>query len=373
MKPVVAIAISGGVDSLVAAYLLKAQGCQPQGIHFITGFESTENHAQRSMQNPAAPEMRLTDCRQARGDFSTHPVMRIGKQLDIPIHFVDCSDVFRATVVDYFCHTYAAGRTPNPCLVCNPAIKFGAVLAYAQKIGATALATGHYAQVKQDKNGHYHLLKGVDARKDQSYFLSFLTPSQLARAMFPLGNMTKESVRELAHKNRLSPSVREESQDICFIRGQSYGEFLSRWGNVDHEPGPIADVHGNIIGEHPGLHLFTIGQRKGINCPASEPYYVLRINPAQNRLTVGFRQHLAADSCRVDNINWIQPPDGSRFEAETRLRYRHQAAPSTIVPHDDGRIARVNFRAPQTAVTPGQGAVFYRGQEVLGGGWITHE
>lgn len=373
MKPVVAIAISGGIDSLVAAYLLKCQGWQPLGIHFITGFESTENHLTQSRRDKDAPKTRPLDCREASGDFSAHPVMRVGEQLNIPIHFVDCSDVFRSTVVDYFCRAYAMGRTPNPCLVCNPAIKFGAVLAYARKIGANALATGHYAQVKQDKNGSYHLLRGVDAHKDQSYFLSFLTPSQLARAMFPLGGMTKESVRELGHKTGLVPAVREESQDICFIRGQSYGEFLSRWGNLDHAPGPIEDAEGNIIGEHPGLHLFTIGQRKGINCPASEPYYVIRISPALNRLTVGFRHHLAADSCRVDNINWIQPPLSSPFEVETRLRYRHQAAPSTILPQDGGRVARVRFHMPQTAVTPGQGAVFYRGEEVLGGGWIAHE
>jgi tRNA-uridine 2-sulfurtransferase len=357
MKPVIAIAVSGGIDSLVAAYLLKKQGWQTFGLHFITGFEPSPGVETEPLPSTAPLNAR------------NHPVMHIAEQLDIPVYLVDCGRDFTTEVVGYFCRMYATGRTPNPCLVCNPKIKFGYLLDIAIKKGASALATGHYARIEKDENARAHLLKGADPAKDQSYFLAFLNQYQLSRAVFPLHDMTKDAVKTLAAELNLQPVERDESQDICFIKGQSYGDFLSRWGKLESKPGLIEDMTGTIIGEHRGLHRFTIGQRKGINCPAPTPYYVVRINPAENRLTVGTKKDLVSSECRVGAINWIQEPTASIIEAHTRLRYRHKAAPASIQIESDHR-ATVRFHSPQSAVTPGQGAVFYAGDEVLGGGWI---
>jgi tRNA-uridine 2-sulfurtransferase len=354
MKPVIAIAVSGGIDSLVAAYLLREQGWQTFGLHFITGFETPQG----GETNPSNST-----------DFSNHPVMRIGEQLDMPVYLVDCRSIFTSEVVGYFCRTYAEGRTPNPCLVCNPKIKYGYLLDVAMKKGASALATGHYARISKGPDSRYQLLKGADAEKDQSYFLAFLNQTQLSRAVFPLHNMTKEAVRAIAAEKRLHPVTQDESQDICFIKGQCYGDFLNRWGKLESDPGLIEDMNGTVIGEHKGLHLFTIGQRRGINCPAPSPYYVVRINPAENRLTVGAKKDLVTNECRVNSINWIREPNAPVIEAQTRLRYRHKAAPASIIIEGNHR-ARVQFHSPESAVTPGQGAVFYDEDEVLGGGWI---
>ncbi|MDM8553090.1 tRNA 2-thiouridine(34) synthase MnmA [Desulfobacterales bacterium HSG2] len=338
---ITAIAISGGIDSLVSAYLLKKQGHKVFGIHFLTGYES--------------------------GD--PYQIRNIADQIGISVKVRDCSTEFRSEVVDYFTQTYQAGRTPNPCLVCNPSIKFGTILAAARESGASRLATGHYARVTKDDSGRCHLLRGIDPEKDQSYFLAFLSQEQLTAACFPLGNMTKSEVRKLAAKKGLHPEVKEESQDVCFIKGCSYGEFLARHQELAPKPGPIQDVNGRILGEHKGLHLFTIGQRRGINCPASEPYYVTRIDTEQNRLVVGFKKDLLSSECRVAGINWIARKPASPIKVHTRLRHRHKAAPSTLFPIDNN-LAVVRFETPQSAITPGQGAVFYRGEEVLGGGWI---
>jgi tRNA-uridine 2-sulfurtransferase len=360
MNPVIAIAVSGGIDSLVAAYLLKKQGWQPFGLHFITGFETgrgAEMDSSRSIDIPAPP------------DTANHPVMRIGEQLDMPIYLVDLRGVFTSEVVGYFCRTYAEGQTPNPCLVCNAKIKFGYLLDVAVKKGASSLATGHYARIRKGPDSRYQLLKGADTAKDQSYFLAFLNQTQLSRAVFPLHNMTKEAVRAIATENKLHPVTRNESQDICFVTGRCYGDFLNRWGKLESKPGLIEDMKGTVIGEHKGLHLFTIGQRRGINCPAAAPYYVVRIDPVQNRLIVGTKKDLFSSECRVNAINWHREPIAPVFETQTRLRYRHKAAPASIIIEADHR-ATVRFHSPQSAVTPGQGAVFYEGDEVIGGGWI---
>ncbi len=335
----ISIAISGGIDSLMAAFLLKEKGQQVFGIHFLTGY---------ALEPPGQIEA-------------------TGEQLGIPIKMADCRRAFQSKVVSYFTRTYQAGRTPNPCLVCNPAIKFGTVLAIARELGASCLGTGHYARISKDEQGRCHLLKGADPKKDQSYFLAFLSQEQLARACFPLGEMKKSEVKVLAQEKGLRPVVRE-SQDVCFVRG-NYGEFLIRQGGFDPKPGPIEDEGGRLLGHHQGLHLFTIGQRRGIHCPAPEPYYVVRIDRERNRLVVGFRTALLSSECRVTGINWINAPATSPIQVQTRVRYRHQAAPSTLFPADDCT-ALIRFEEAQTAITPGQGAVFYNGDEVLGGGWI---
>lgn len=340
----VAIAVSGGIDSMVCAYLLKQQHSDVLGLHFVTGYE-----------NPAKP--------------IASRVVDLFRRMEIPVVVVDLRHVFRQQVVDYFCTAYLMGRTPNPCLVCNPMIKFGALLDEAKRHGASRLATGHYARVTVDAKGHCRLQKGVDRIKDQSYFLARLTQDQLAKAVFPLGGWTKSEVKALAEQKGLQPIGTAESQDVCFIHDASYIPFLIAHTGVRPEPGAIVDTQGLPVGTHNGLHGFTIGQRRGINCPASQAYYVVRKDVCRNRLVVGHKDQLYADGCKVIDMNWINgAPDGPS-PIDVRIRYRHRAVPATLVPAGQD-IAMVTFDEPQAAVTPGQGAVFYRGDEVLGGGWI---
>ena len=352
MRPLTAIALSGGIDSLMAAHLLKEKGHNVIGVHFVTGYE-----------DPSPDNGQSTHLRKS------HKIFSIAKQLGIDIKILDCSIEFKKNVVNYFIRTYEAGQTPNPCMVCNPSIKFGTVYDFARKLGASALATGHYARINLDKTGKFHLYKGVDPKKDQSYFLARLTQQHLAGACFPLGTMTKSDVVKLAGDKGLRPIKRKESQDVCFIRDNNYGAFLAQQQEFEPIPGPIKDLSGNVLGEHKGLHLFTIGQRRGINCPASEPYYVVNMDTRENILTVGFKKNLLASECRVNNINWIQEIPGHPIKVYTRLRYRHKAAASKLFPANE-KTAMVRFERPQSAITPGQCAVFYRDDEVLGGGWI---
>ncbi len=351
MKPITAVAISGGVDSLMTACLLKEQGHQVFGIHFITGFETDSCFIQ------------------GRTESDQHPIFGIGNQLSIPVEIVDIRSEFQANIVDYFTRTYQRGQTPNPCMRCNPTIKFGIILSLAQRRGAQKLATGHYAVIKKDHTGSYHLFKGEDRRKEQSYFLARLTADQLACALFPLGTMRKAQIKAMAAQRGLHPVTRGESQDVCFIRDNSYGGFLKNQDGFKPQPGLIEDMSGKIIGQHEGLHLFTIGQRRGINCPAAASYYVIRLDVQRNRLIVGAKQDLLSSECRVDRINWIGDAPESPKELYVRVRYRSQEVAATILPVEKDT-AVVRFKAPQAAITPGQGAVFYRGDEVLGGGWI---
>lgn len=345
MKPTVAIAMSGGIDSLVSAYLLKEEGYRVFGVHFTTGFER---------QHPDESGVSMAD---------------LASQVGIDVHTLDFHDLFRRSVVDYFIQTYRKGNTPNPCLICNPVVKFGELLRIARGMGADLLATGHYARVLRDDSAQPRLLKGVDGRKDQSYFLGFLTREQLSRACFPLGSWTKKEVTSFGEDKGLVPLSRAESQDICFIREGNYGEFLLKFGGICPAPGPIVTLEGEVIGEHRGLHMFTVGQRRGINCPSSEPYYVVRLDTKKNSLVVGRERDLASDNCQVDHLNWIGPPPEKPFVSKVRLRYRHQAVQSRITPIGSGK-AKVDFSAPQKAPTPGQGAVFYVKDEVLGAGII---
>lgn len=342
-----AVAISGGIDSLVSAHLLQKAGHEIVGLHFLTGFED--------------PGLK---------DVAAHPIHGIARQLDIPIQILDLADVFRRTVVAYFGATYRAGRTPNPCLFCNPLIKFGHLWSHAKRLGADGLATGHYARVIQDRDGRPHLLRGRDRQKDQSYFLARLSPDQLSRTHFPLGERCKADVRRLAAVAGLTPLNTNESQDVCFIRENTYGRFLAENDGLIPKPGPIVNLRGEVIGRHRGLHLFTIGQRRGIDCPAAEPYYVVRIEPEDNRLVVGSSRDLESSECRVADINWINRPVDFPADVQVKIRYRHQAAAASLTPWDDEALIRIRFHAPQKAITPGQGAVFYDGDEVLGGGWI---
>jgi tRNA-specific 2-thiouridylase len=342
MKPTVAVAISGGVDSLMAACLLKEKGHPVVGYHFLTGFEGE------------------------RRDIGS-----IAAQLDIPLHIVDLTEAFERQVVRYFLQTYLAGKTPNPCLKCNPTIKFGLLFDQVRSHGVNDLATGHYARVV--KNDHppddIHLLKGIDRHKDQSYFLAFLTRRQLSRTHFPLGDFEKEHVKKMAAEKGLVSATKKESQDVCFIKESTYAQFLARHTGAKPGPGDIVDLNGRKLGQHAGLHLFTVGQRRGINCPSAEPYYVLRLDAKTNRLVVGHKEDTLASGCLVEKVNWIQPEPTSPIRADTRVRYRHSAAASTLLPQAGNRV-EIIFDKPQSSIAPGQGAVFYAGDEVIGGGII---
>ncbi|MBW1697472.1 MAG: tRNA 2-thiouridine(34) synthase MnmA [Deltaproteobacteria bacterium] len=360
MKKKIAIALSGGVDSTVAAYLLKRQGCEVIGIHFITGYGPVGERA---------GVLEGTDDFSAAREAALRQLLPIAKIIDIPIEVIDIRCEFEETIVAYFVRTYQAGRTPNPCIVCNPLIKFGFLFKAAQKLGATALATGHYASVIRDETGRFHLFKGVDPEKEQSYFLSRLEKNHLSRARFPLAKMTKPQVIQIAKEKGFLTFVKKESQNICFVGQKPYARFLIQKAGIKPKPGPIVDMKGHRIGEHMGVHLFTIGQRRGINCPAEKPFYVVRIDTRNNRLVVGDKKDLLAWECKVEDIRWIQDPPSSPVTVETKVRYRHKAAPCILIPIDK-KSALIRFKKPQSAVTPGQCAAFYSGEEVLGSGWI---
>jgi tRNA-specific 2-thiouridylase len=357
MTEVVAISLSGGVDSLAAGHLLKNQGKELIAVHFVTGYESGSKPFPDFSSGPdpvAAARDRIAP---------------LAEKLGAPLRIIDIRSEFKDTVVRYFTETYASGKTPNPCLVCNPVIKFGTILHQVQSMGAQRLATGHYARIRIEADGTIRLLRGRDAEKEQSYFLAFLTPEKLRYALFPLGDWHKTDVIAMAQENGLRPALSRESQDICFIPDTGYADFLAAQAGFDSGPGPIEHVNGRLIGEHQGLFRYTVGQRRGINIPASEPYYVVRLDPGKNRLVVGHRKDLEATTCRVENVRWLGPVPTGPIRAHTRVRYRHQAAASRLVLLD-AETLDVRFDTPQSAITPGQGAVFYREDEVLGAGFI---
>lgn len=361
MKPTAAIAISGGIDSLVAAHLLRQAGHPIIGLHFVTGFEAW---MPPSGETPSTAAL-VTMAKERMGPIEA--------QLQAPLEVVDLRQSFQDRVVDYFTRAYAAGLTPNPCLVCNPAIKFGRLLAHARSLGAAVLATGHYARIVPDTRGNPQLYRGLDATKDQSYFLARLTPDQLSRAHFPLGALTKADTRRMAAEAGLQPLAEKESQDICFIHDGAYSDFLSSQPGFCATPGPVVDTAGRRLGTHQGLHRHTVGQRRGLGIPGPAPYYVVRLEPQTNRLVVGTKEKLYRRRCRVEGINWVAPPAteplAKPLAVAVRIRYRHQAVPARLMPTEN-RGAEILFAEPQAAVTPGQGAVFYDGDRVLGGGWI---
>jgi len=354
MKKTVAVALSGGLDSAIAAALLKEQGYKVIGVHFLTGYEGP-------FEAPFPP--RPPALLQAKAQRAAH-------QIGIPLEVLDCRQPFRREVVDYFVDTYRSGQTPNPCVVCNERIKFGFVLEHAKALGASALVTGHYARIGREEGGELSLLRGMDHGKDQSYFLARLTQRQLSQAILPLGSYTKDQVRDMARVQGLTAFVEGESQDLCFIRQPSYQAFLCNLAEFVRKPGAIVNSRGDVLGTHQGLHAYTIGQRRGIGIPGPEPYYVVRLDNEQNRLIVGTESELARKACVVVDINWINArvPD-KPMSVHTRIRYRHRQAASVMTPLDSHR-AKVVFSKPQFAITPGQAAVFYQGERVLGGGWI---
>lgn len=344
----IAVAMSGGVDSTVVAALLQEQGYQVSGLTMRVWDVSPLADG----QDPP----HVTDARRAAA------------HLDIPLHVIDLRDAFRQQVVGPFCDAYHAGRTPNPCVLCNRVFKFRRLIDEADRIGADALATGHYARILDD-GGARLLAKGASLPKDQSYFLFTLTQSQLEKVVFPLGGMDKNEVR--AHADRLGLHVAQkgDSQDICFIPDGDYAAFLEREAGMPFVGGDIVHVSGKVLGRHGGTCRFTVGQRRGLGVAWPQPLYVIAIDAAQHRVFVGERECLEVDRLITEGTNWIVAEPPRPLRARCRIRYRHQEAPCTLVVLGGGQV-EVRFDAPQTGVAPGQAAVFYDSDRVLGGGWI---
>jgi tRNA-specific 2-thiouridylase len=348
----VVVAMSGGVDSSVAAALLLEQGYEVIGIMLRLWAED----------GPAANRCCTPD--------AVCDARHVADVLGIPFYVRDYKEPFKTTVVDYFTATYARGLTPNPCLVCNRQIRFGRLLEEALALGADSLATGHYARVGRTEDGMVQLLKGIDAGKDQSYVLHRLGQAQLAHAVFPLGDYTKTQVREMARSRGLPVFNRADSQDLCFLGNGDYREFLARHVPTAARPGPIVDTAGHILGEHRGLPYYTIGQRKGLGIAAPQPLYVLAVEPAHNVLVVGTAEELGRRELSASEATYVSgsPPAGP-LRITAKIRYKANEASALLTPLDDDR-AFVRFDEPLRDIAPGQGVVFYHGDLVLGGGII---
>ncbi len=355
-KDRVVVAMSGGVDSSTAAANLKAEGHEVVGLTMRLWDQKGEGGGgSRSCCSP-------DDVREAR---------RVADQIGIPHYVINLKEAFEEEVIGNFVSEYLRGRTPNPCIHCNDRIKFGRLLRKTEELGARALATGHYARIMRDaKSGKYRLLRGIDAGKDQSYFLFTLTQGQMAKVLFPLGEKTKSEVREQARELGLRVAGKSESQEICFIPDNEYPRFLEeRMGKEIFQKGEIVDRRGKVLGFHRGIHSFTIGQRRGLGIAAPHPFYVLALDCARNRVIAGEKEELRAEGLIATEVNWISSPPERGMEAMVQIRSRHAGAPAYISALPEGR-ARVRFQNPQYSVTPGQAAVFYLEDEVVGGGWI---
>src|SRR5262245_26410018 len=357
----IVVAMSGGVDSSVAAALLAEQG------HDVIGL---------SMQ--LYDVSRQTDGQTAFGSCCSiddlHDARRVAAAINIPHYILNFERQFSEQVISNFVREYSSGRTPLPCAHCNSDLKFATLVERAQGFGADAVATGHYARVERDAvTGRYRLARGVDPAKDQSYFLFSLTQDQLARALFPVGDRPKDAVREYARQRRLPVANKPDSQEICFIPDHDYAAFVTKHAGGAND-GVIVDEAGRVVGRHGGIHRFTVGQRKGLGLstasgPAGTPMYVLALRPATRQVVVGPKASLERTTLTASGVNWIAGEPRDALTIAAQIRHRHQAAPATVRSLGGAR-AEVVFDAPQIAITPGQAVVFYDGDDVVGGGWI---
>jgi tRNA-specific 2-thiouridylase len=355
VKTRVVLGMSGGVDSSAAAALLLEQGYDVVGITLKLWPQDCVNRAEDKCCGPQA----VMDARS------------VSHKLGIPYYLIDEAEDFQKQVINYFAEEYKAGRTPNPCVMCNEKLKFGTLISRARQLGAEFIATGHFARVEKSVDGSRMLLKrGRDMRKDQSYFLFSLRQEQLARSIFPLGDLTKTDTRCVAREANLKTADKEESMEICFVPDKDYGKFLQQANLVQKHRGDIVNLHGQVLGQHEGIEFYTIGQRKGLGLSSPKPLYVIELDAATNRVVVGDETALDRDEFVVERCNWIPwetPPES--FEVSAKIRYNHPGTAATVVPEANGR-ARVKLHVPQRAITPGQACVFYQDDLVAGGGWI---
>jgi tRNA-specific 2-thiouridylase len=293
---------------------------------------------------------------------------RVAESIDIPFYVVNFEKDFQSQVIDRFCDDYFAGRTPNPCVLCNQVLKFDLLLRRARELEADALATGHYARILAEGE-RFTLRKGLDPKKDQSYFLFTLTQAQMGRVLFPLGGMTKEEVRSHAQRLDLRVAEKAESQDICFVPDGDYVRFLEQERGGGQMDGDIVHVSGEVLGRHRGTYRYTVGQRRGLGLSWQQPLYVIGIDAPSKKVVVGEKEHLSVADLTLHGVNWIFGEPEGPLRACCRIRYRHAEVPALITSLSEGRAA-VRFDEPQRGVTPGQAAVFYEGDEVIGGGWI---
>jgi tRNA-specific 2-thiouridylase len=362
MKKKVVIAMSGGVDSSVCAAMMVQEGHECVGMTMRLWKGAEAETASCSSQSCCGAE-------------SVEDARLVCETVGIPYYAINFKQEFWDNVVKVFAEEYFAGRTPSPCILCNEKMKFDTLYKKAVEIGAEKICTGHYARIEFDESSQrWHLLRGVDPKKDQSYFLFSMTQEQLSKTWFPLGGYTKDKIRELAHAANLVTAAKPESMDICFIPNGDYAAFLERHfpHMIPKENGSIKHVDGRELGQHQGIHTVTIGQRKGVGIAFGEPLYVTGINPKTNEVTVGPRQAVLSKEFTISRVNWIvQEPSGvdETFSVTIRIRSRGPESMGTVTPLP-GQRARVVFQEPQAAVTPGQAAVFYQGDRVFGGGWI---
>lgn len=340
--------MSGGVDSSVAAAILLEQGHDVIGVTAIMTDEYSRCCAPEDVERAA----------------------QTAKELGFPHHVIDVRAPFKEAIIDYFMRDYLGARTPSPCAVCNPVIKFGFLLDEALKLGAERIATGHYVRIRNGANGVPRLFRGCDPGKDQSYFLARLSAAQLGRSLFPLGEMQKREVTRYADEHGLSCRQSRESQELCFVTEGTHGDWIDVRNFETKGPGDIVDTSGKTLGRHLGIHHYTVGQRKGLGIAVGSPVFVIAIDADRNRLVVGTRSEAMRQSLVAEDVSWISPLTGAQpFDATVQIRYRHPAAVCVVTPRAD-RSVECEFAEPQFAVAPGQLAAFYCGDEVLGGGWI---
>jgi len=346
--------MSGGVDSSVAAVLLKQQGFEVAGMMLRLWSEPGKEDSNRC----CTPD-------------SMALARRVAAKLDIPFYVIDAKEIFRKTVVNYFLDGYAAGGTPNPCLMCNRQIRWEFLLEHALALGADFMATGHYVRTEKNHDGKIQLLRAVDPLKDQSYILHVLTQEKLARALFPVGEYPKSEIRKIAAENNLPVATRHDSQDLCFLAGEDYREFLKRNSPEILVNGTIVNKAGQVLGQHSGLPNYTIGQRKGLGISSPEPLFVISKDTITNTLVVGSAEELGTRELIATGVNWTSnTPFSSPFQAQVKCRYTGREAPAEVIPQDGGEKVRIVFESMQRDITPGQAAVFYNGDVVLGGGII---
>ncbi len=352
--------MSGGVDSSLTAYLLKESAYEVIGA-IMRIWDSGKG----------LPSHRSLDRYGCCGVSDVEDARSVAQKLGIPFYVINLKEQFEEEVISYFCREYLEARTPNPCILCNEKVKFGALLGKARELEAAFVSTGHYARTEYDKTrGRYLLKRGKDVKKDQSYVLFSLSQNQLAHALFPLGYSRKEDVRKKAMDLGLRVHDKPESQEICFIPGMDYRPFLRRRVSQGIVPGDIVDTQGRILGRHKGLPFYTIGQRKGLGLSAGRPLYVVGFDREKNLMFVGGKQEVYGSELIADRVNWIAMDELRQpIRVKAKIRYSHREADAIVEPSGDSTV-KVEFMQPQEAITPGQAVVFYDGDIVLGGGWI---